>query len=148
MKEKNFEQVSKSIATTIDDYCDFRTYTDTELQKASPVYAQLVLLNNQALKAHSGRKDGMSQKSKVLTLVSIHSMSGARQSIEFAVSAAIQVGASESEILDAIDLALLTGGGHAIAGAQFAVGVLRVQSRSGGGKKDRFQFINEVERGA
>ena len=52
-----------------------------------------------------------------------------------------QLGASESQIMDSLDLALLTGGGSAIPRVQFAANVLRYR-QGAGDKKDRFEFID------
>lgn len=130
------------IGSEINAYCDLRTSSHFDFLKTSPVYANLVEQNNKALSGTT-RSGGLDQKSKVLMLVGMHVASGTRQSVEFAVSAAIQVGAKEAEIMDAIDIALLTRGGQAIANAQFAFSAFKFQATRGGGKKDRFEFITD-----
>ena len=133
------------IGSEINAYCDSRTSSHFEFEKVSPIYANLVDQNNKAL-AGNTRSGGLDQKTKVLMLIGMHVASGSRQSIEFSVSAAIQVGAKEDEILDAIDMALLTRGGQSVANAQFAFSVLKFQSSRAGGKPDRFEFIMDRTR--
>jgi alkylhydroperoxidase/carboxymuconolactone decarboxylase family protein YurZ len=116
-------QMPDSVTEKIDSFCELREATDPILNKTSSVYAQIVELNNQFLSS-SQRKAGLSEKHKVLALVGIHATHGTDQSIDFAVTAALQVGATEDEIMDCLDLALLTGGGSAVARVQFAIAVL------------------------
>jgi alkylhydroperoxidase/carboxymuconolactone decarboxylase family protein YurZ len=132
-------------ATTqyIDNICVFRTYADDELNKHLPIYEGVVKMNNDYLSA--SRPDGMSQKSKILSLVSLHIVSNVRQSIEFAVTAAVYVQASDDEIYDAIDAALLTGGGAAVAGSHFAMAVLKYRRGSGGSKPPRNGFAFQAK---
>lgn len=138
------EKPPKSLTDTIDNYCGLRNFAHDELLKRSGVYDQIIKLNNKNLTAEAKRKGGLEQKEKVLALLGMHMLSGSNQSIEFALSAALQVGATENEIMDIVDLALLTGGGRAVASAHFAIGVLTHRGASGD-KDDRFEFVVNIK---
>ncbi|MCC6559506.1 MAG: carboxymuconolactone decarboxylase family protein [Polyangiaceae bacterium] len=112
-----------ALAQNIESYCETRAFTHGLLEKESPIYKQIYDMNNQFLSMPQ-RKGGMGQKEKVLALLSIHATHGTEQSVDFAVTAAMQIGASQEEIMDALDLALLTGGGAAVARVQLAAAVL------------------------
>jgi alkylhydroperoxidase/carboxymuconolactone decarboxylase family protein YurZ len=127
----------------IDGICANREFSHDDLMKSSDVYTRLVDANNQYLKPISARKGGVGLKEKVLMVAAIHLTSGTDQSVEWAVDAALQVGVSEAELRDAMDLALLTGGGAAIARVQLATSVLR-HRQAGGGKRVKFEFAEQV----
>ena len=137
-------KVPNSVTKRIDEFCESRDFSHADLKKQSPVYARLVDSNNEALKTAHTRSGGLGQKEKVLVLAGIHFTTGNEQNIEWAVSAALQVGASEAEILDAMDLALLTSGGKAVSKVQFANAVLR-HRQAAGDKKDRFEFLQKAK---
>lgn len=126
-----------SITKKIDSLCENRDTAHKFLEAHSPVYKSIVDMNNHFLV--SSRK-GLSKKDKVLILIGIHATHGTEQSIEFAVSSAVHMGIPDDEIMDALDLALLTGGGTAVAKVQFAANVLA--HRKGGGGGSRFDFID------
>ena len=136
------------VGTEMNAYCELRTAAHAEFEKASRVYANLVEQNNKALSGDL-RSGGLDQKTKVLLLVAMHVASGSRQSVEFSVSAAVQVGAKQEEVLDAIDMALLTRGGQAVANAQLAFQILHAQIAGGEGisaaakKPNRFAFVSQ-----
>lgn len=126
-------------------YCELRTSAHFDFEKASPIYANLVEQNNRAL-AGDIRPGGLDQVTKILILAAMHIASGSRQSVEFSVSAARQAGAKKEQILDAIDLALLTRGGQAVANAQFAFEILKADVTGlAAGKPDRFQFLDRQQ---
>lgn len=138
-------QSQYDIGAEMNAYCDLRTSAHAEFEKSSGVYANLVAQNNKALSGEI-RGGGLDQKTKILMLVAMHVASGSKQSVEFAVSAAIQSGAKREEILDALDMALLTRGGQAVAHAQFAFEILRagLEGISGAARKpNRFEFISQ-----
>ncbi|HSO00761.1 MAG TPA: carboxymuconolactone decarboxylase family protein [Candidatus Nanopelagicales bacterium] len=148
-------KIPDSVAERIESFCELRATTDPILKNTSSVYKQVVELNNQFLSAPQ-RKGGLSEKQKVLTLVCLYATNGTEQSIDFAVTAALQVGAGEEEILDALELALLTGGGSAVSRVQFATAVLAYRMSAAAGaratgaagiagpvaqSKDKFEFV-------
>lgn len=125
-------KIPNSIAEKIDSFCELRAAADPALNNTSSIYKQVVDLNNKFLSA-SQRKSGLSEKHKVLALLGIHATHGTEQSIDFAVTAALQIGASEEEIMDCLDLALLTGGGSAVSRVQFATAVMAHRTSAAAG---------------
>lgn len=140
-------QAQYDIGAEMNAYCELRTSAHEELAKSSPIYANLVDQNNKALGGDI-RGGGLDQRTKILVLLAMHVASGSRQSVEFATSAALQAGAKQEQILDAIDLALLTRGGQAVANAQFAFEIVKADlgGRIAGAarKPNRFQFLERV----
>lgn len=137
-------QAQYDIGAEMTAYCDLRTSAHAEFEKASQVYANLVAQNNKAL-AGDLRPGGLDQQTKILVLLAMHIASGSRQSVEFAASAALQAGAKREQIMDAIDLALLTRGGQAVANAQFAFEIIKADLSglsAAGRKPDRFEFLS------
>lgn len=134
-----------SVSQKIQSFCDNRAAGDSNLNQSSAVYKQIVNLTNQHLQAPQ-RKGGLDTKQKVLTLVGIHATHGTDQSIHFAVLAALEAGASQEEIMDSLDLALLTGGGSAVARVQFAANVMEHYKTQtiGQGGKDLFDFAKNI----
>lgn len=135
------------IGAEMSAYCDLRTSAHEEFAKSSQVYANLVDQNNKALGGDL-RGGGLDQQTKILVLLAMHIASGSRQSVEFAASAALQSGAKREQILDAIDLALLTRGGQAVANAQFAFEIIKADIgglSAAGRKPDRFQFLDRQQ---
>ena len=130
-----------SVVHRINAQCEHRDSSHEDLTRSSAVYAELVGMTNRHLK--SSRDGGMSVKQKVLTLLAVHSIQGSEQNIEFAMTASLQAGASEAEIRDSLDLALLTGGGSAVWRVQFAANVLKLRLSAAGGGSE-FDFIREA----
>ena len=135
-----------TITQKIQSYCDNRAAGDSNLSQ-SHIYKQLVDMTNKFLQGGSGRKDGLDMKQKVLVLLGIHATHGTDQAIHFSVTGALQAGCSPEQIHDALELALLTGGGQAVARVQFASNVLDHYRGAAGGGKAIMAFAEHVQRG-
>lgn len=139
-------KIPDTIVQKIQSYCDNRAAGDENLGQ-SHIYRQLVDLTNKFLQSPQ-RKDGMDAKQKVMVLLGIHATHGTEQAIHFSVTGALQAGCSPEQIHDALELALLTGGGQAVARVQFAANVLEHYRGSAGamGKKTILAFVEQGQK--
>lgn len=136
-----------TVAQKIQSYCDNRAAGDSNLSQ-SHIYKQLVDMTNKFLQGGSGRKAGLDMKEKVLVLLGIHATHGTDQAIHFSITGALQAGITHEQIQDALELALLTGGGQAVARVQFAANVLEhYRGAAAGGGKTIMAFAEQVQRG-
>lgn len=139
-------EIPEHTRAKIEAFCELRQASNELLKKESRVYEDLIERNNSFLAGEDGREGGLDVKTKILVFLGMHAASGTEQSIELSVTAALQAGISEAEILDSLDLALLTTGGTAVARVQFAIQVLKY--RLGGAGTERYEFLDRVAKSA
>ncbi len=111
---------------TINTINDQRRELEDELTKNSPVYADLVR-NMSRTYGERGRPDGLDQTQRILIALAMAVHSGTESSIEWTVTRALNHGANEAQIRDALDVALLNGGTFAVANFRFALQTLQVR---------------------
>lgn len=106
------------------------------LVRSSAVYATLV---EQMGKVYGGRsnKDGLDQTQRILIALAMAVQNGSESAVEWTITRALNHGAKEQMIKDAIDIALLNGGTFTISNARFAYSslALRQLSRAGSPKR-------------
>jgi alkylhydroperoxidase/carboxymuconolactone decarboxylase family protein YurZ len=68
------------------------------------------------------KKDGLSQVHKMLIAVAMAVQSGSESAVEWTITRAVNHGASDQMIRDAVDVALLNGGTFTVSNARFAYG--------------------------
>jgi alkylhydroperoxidase/carboxymuconolactone decarboxylase family protein YurZ len=140
-------KIPETIAQKIQAFCDNRAAGDENLNRSN-VYRQLVDQTNKFLQSPQ-RKEGLDLKQRVMVLLGIHATHGTEQSIHFSVTGALQSGCSPEQVQEALDLALLTGGGQAVSRVQFAANVLEFYrgSPSALGKKTILAFAEQGQQG-
>jgi alkylhydroperoxidase/carboxymuconolactone decarboxylase family protein YurZ len=105
---------------------DNRRALEDELIEQSPVYADFVKQMGRVY-GERGRPDGLDQTQRVLIALAMAVHSGSQSSIEWTMTRAINHGASEAQIRDAMDVALLNGGTFTVANFRFAHEAFRVR---------------------
>ena len=113
----------KNGSKVINQIAENRRETERLIRERSGVYrAQVHLM--QEIYGEKGRKNGLSQRERMLVAVGAAVQSGSESSIEWTVTRALNHGASKEMVEDAIDIALLNGGTFVVANARFAFEVL------------------------
>jgi alkylhydroperoxidase/carboxymuconolactone decarboxylase family protein YurZ len=137
LRQPNLDQVEEedrmaesmsSYEATAEQISRERRDLEDILLKRSSVYPVLV----EQMKRVYGedRKDGgLSQAHKILIAVAMAVQSGSKSSLEWTITRAVNHGASDQMIRDAIDVALLNGGTFAVSNARFAVAALDIRRR-------------------
>ncbi len=110
---------------TVVDIRKTRRAAEEELLAASPVYRNHVEMIREVY-GPKQTKGGLTQTERILIALGLAIHSGSESAVDWTLSRARNHGASEQMIRDAIDVALLTGGGLAVANARFAYEVLRI----------------------
>lgn len=115
-----------STTEVIDQIPDERRDLEQELTKTSPVYADQA---RQMARVYGerGRPDGLDQIQRILIALAMAVQSGNKSAIEWTVTRALNHGATEAQIRDAMDVALLNGGTFAVANFRFAHQALRLR---------------------
>jgi alkylhydroperoxidase/carboxymuconolactone decarboxylase family protein YurZ len=98
---------------------DDRRDLEGELVEQSPVYADFVKQMGRVY-GQGGRPGGLDQTQRILMALAMAVHSGSQSSIEWTMTRALNHGASEAQIRDAMDVALLNGGTFAVANFRFA----------------------------
>jgi alkylhydroperoxidase/carboxymuconolactone decarboxylase family protein YurZ len=112
-----------------------RRENEFQLRKASPVYAGMMERTSQVF-GEKGRDGGLDQLTRILIALGTAVQAGSESSIDWTITRAVNHGANEAMILDAIDVALLNGGNFAVANARFAFDVLRYRFKLGAGSSE------------
>ena len=73
------------------------------------------------------KKGGLDQTQRILVALGMAVQSGSDSAIEWTMTRAMNHGASKEQIIDTLDVALLYGGGLAVAGVRFAYNTMRVR---------------------
>jgi alkylhydroperoxidase/carboxymuconolactone decarboxylase family protein YurZ len=105
---------------------DSRRALESELIDQSPVYAEFVKQMGRVY-GERGRPDGLDQTQRVLMALAMAVHSGSQSAIEWTVTRAINHGASEAQIRDTMDVALLNGGTFTVSNFRFAHEALGVR---------------------
>jgi alkylhydroperoxidase/carboxymuconolactone decarboxylase family protein YurZ len=107
---------------------DTRRDMEERLVKSSAVYSALV---DQMGKVYgkSAKKDGLDQKTRILIGLAMAVQNGSQSAVEWTMTRAINHGASDQMIRDAIDVALLNGGTFTISNARFGYSSLALRRR-------------------
>ena len=98
---------------------DTRRALEDELRSRSPVYSEMVERMAQVY-GEERKDDGLDQRERILIGVAMAVGSGSESAVEWTVTRALNHGASEQQIRDAIDVALTNRGTFAVANARFA----------------------------
>jgi alkylhydroperoxidase/carboxymuconolactone decarboxylase family protein YurZ len=106
---------------------DERRELEDELTKNSPVYADQVK-NMSRVYGERGRPDGLDQTQRILIALAMAVHSGTESAIEWTITRALNHGANEAQIRDAMDVALLNGGTFAVSNFRFAQQALQVRN--------------------
>lgn len=113
-----------------------RRENEAKLRKSSPLYARM-MENTAEVFGEKGRDGGLDQVHRILVALGTAVQAGSESSIDWTITRAINHGANEAMILDAIDVALLNGGNFAVANARFAYEVLRYRFKAGAGSSEQ-----------
>jgi alkylhydroperoxidase/carboxymuconolactone decarboxylase family protein YurZ len=137
LRQPNLDQVEEedrmaesmsSYEATAEHISQERRDLEDILLKRSSVYP--VLVDQMKRVYGEDRKDGgLSQAHKILIAVAMAVQSGSKSSLEWTITRAVNHGASDQMIRDAIDVALLNGGTFAVSNARFAVAALDIRRR-------------------
>jgi alkylhydroperoxidase/carboxymuconolactone decarboxylase family protein YurZ len=92
------------------------------------VYADMVESMTRVY-GEQGRPNGLDQTQRILIAFAMAMHSGSESAIEWCSTRAINHGASEGQIRDAMDVALLNGGTFAVANFRFAQRALGVRQQ-------------------
>jgi alkylhydroperoxidase/carboxymuconolactone decarboxylase family protein YurZ len=105
---------------------DSRRDMEELLVKSSPVYSALV---DQMKRVYgkNGKKGGLDQTTRILIALAMAVQNGSQSSVEWTITRALNHGATDQQIRDAIDVALLNGGTFTIANARFGYSSLAVR---------------------
>jgi len=100
-----------------------RRAMEDELRETSPVYRVLV---DEMSRVYGEEKTegGLDQVHKILIAVAMAVHTGSKSSVEWTVTRAVNHGATDQMVRDAIDVALLNGGTFAVSNARFAIAAL------------------------
>src|SRR5215208_6142125 len=106
---------------------DTRRAMEDQLRKRSEVYDEMV---ERMRKVYGDEKkdDGLDQTNRILIALAMAVGSGTQSAVEWTMTRALNHGASEQMILDAIDVALTNRGTFAVANARFAYEALNVRT--------------------
>jgi alkylhydroperoxidase/carboxymuconolactone decarboxylase family protein YurZ len=127
-QEDRMAESMSSYEATAEQIARDRRDLEEILLKRSSIYPVLV----EQMKRVYGedRKDGgLSQTHKILIAVAMAVQSGTKSSLEWTITRAVNHGATDQMIRDAIDVALLNGGTFAVSNARFAVAALDIRRR-------------------
>ena len=125
---------------------DERRDLEQELIEASPVYAENVKQMARVY-GRSGRPDGLDQTQRILLALGMAVYGGTESSIEWTITRALNHGATEAQIRDAMDVALLNGGTFAVANFRFAHQALKLRgARMRGSGEDLLRPPEEIDR--
>ena len=105
---------------------DDRRDMEETLVKNSAVYAALVDQMGRVYGARS-QKDGLDQTQRILIALAMAVQSGTESAVEWTITRALNHGATEQMVRDAIDVALLNGGTFTISNARFAYSSLALR---------------------
>jgi alkylhydroperoxidase/carboxymuconolactone decarboxylase family protein YurZ len=119
-------QPGRSSVGLINDINDRRREMEDDLTRLSPIYADLVK-NMSRVYGERGRPNGLDQTQRVLVALAMAVHSGSPSAVEWTVTRAVNHGANEDQIRDAMDVALLNGGTFAVANFRFAEEALRTR---------------------
>ena len=112
----------------VEHIADHRRAAEDDLLAKSPIYARMV---EQMSETYGERKqsDGLDQTTRILLALGMAVHSGSNSSVEWTITRALNHGASEEQIRDTIDVALLNGGTFAVANARFAFTAMETRLR-------------------
>jgi alkylhydroperoxidase/carboxymuconolactone decarboxylase family protein YurZ len=122
------EEAMSSYEAIAEQLAEDRRELESILLKRSSVYP--VLVDQMKRVYGEDRKDGgLSQTHKILIAVAMAVQSGSKSALEWTITRAVNHGATDEMIRDAVDVALLNGGTFAVSNARFAVAALDVRRR-------------------
>lgn len=119
-------QVRDESSRAVNAVNDIRREFEAELIDRSPVYAELVKHMSRVY-GERQKSDGLDQTQRVLIAVAMAVHSGSKSAVEWTVTRAVNHGASEAQIRDAMDVALLNGGTFAVSNFRFGHEALQVR---------------------
>ncbi|MCB1056661.1 MAG: carboxymuconolactone decarboxylase family protein [Acidobacteria bacterium] len=131
-----------SIESRIDEIAAFRRESEYDLRDVSPVYASQ-MESTTSVFGEQGRKGGLAQVHRILIALGTAVQAGSESTIDWTITRALNHGANEAMILDAIDVALLNGGNFTVANARFAYRALKYRlSTRPAGSEEEFPVIS------
>jgi alkylhydroperoxidase/carboxymuconolactone decarboxylase family protein YurZ len=117
--------IPDSIKQDSERMADERRDMEETLLKHSSVYPVLV---EQMAKVYGEHKsEGLDQVHRILIAVAMAVQSGQQSAVEWTITRAINHGATDQMIRDAVDVALLNGGTFAVSNARLAHGAMQVR---------------------
>lgn len=102
-----------------------RRNVEFELREVLPSYQEHTNLITKVLGEEYLRKGGLSQKNRMLVALGVAVNSGNQSMIEYCVTRTLNHGVTEQEILDVLDVSMLTGGGAVVADVRFAYNAMK-----------------------
>lgn len=141
-KPGNGESVSQtadnSAMRVAEQIADTRRDMEARLVKSSAVYSALVDQMGRVY-GKEGSKSGLDQKTRILIALAMAVQSGSESAVEWTMTRALNHGATDQMIRDAIDVALLNGGTFTIANARFGYSALELRTRNPRKSKPKLQ---------
>jgi alkylhydroperoxidase/carboxymuconolactone decarboxylase family protein YurZ len=111
---------------------DTRRALEDELRSKSSVYSEMVERMSQVY-GEERKDDGLDQTDRILIGVAMAVGSGSESAVEWTVTRAVNHGASEQQIRDAVDVALTNRGTFAVSNARFAYEALAARLKDARG---------------
>lgn len=102
-----------------------RRALEFELRDQLPSYQEHTDLISRTLGEAPLRSKGLNQTNRILVALGIVLNGSSQSAIEYAITRAVNHGATEDMILDVLDVAILTGGGHVVSNVRFAYEALK-----------------------
>lgn len=135
--------VSRPLEEQIEEIANVRVQMEKGLREESKVYAEQVRLMREVY-GPGQQKGGLDQIHRIMIAVGMAVLAGSESAVEWTITRALNHGATEQMIRDAVDVALLNGGTFAVSNARFAYEALRVrQLRASGSKPFEEQVAGE-----
>lgn len=111
----------------MEEIADLRRDAEPILLEDSKAYRSIVDLIKNTLDPEKIEKDGLDQTHRMLIALGIAISNGSKSSIEWTMTRALNHGANDRMIKDAIDVGLLMGGGSAVASVRSAYNALNLR---------------------
>lgn len=133
---------NEMIKNRLDEIAAFRRQSEFDLRESSPLYAAQMEATAKVF-GEKGRKGGLDQVHRILVALGTAVQAGSESTVDWTITRALNHGATEPMILDAIDVALLNGGNFAVANARFAYHALQYRlSVRPAGSDEEFPVIS------
>ncbi len=117
--------MENALNNSVESLAAKRRALEFELREQLPSYQEHTNLISKNLGEDPLRKGGLNQTNRILVALGIVLNGSSESAIEFAVTRAVNHGATEEMIMDVLDVAILTGGGHVISNVRFAYEALK-----------------------
>jgi len=115
--------------TTAETIAEQRRNMEDVLLKRSSVYPVLVEQMRRVYGPQKSKDGGLDQVHKMLIAVAMAVQTGKESAVEWAITRAVNHGATDTMIRDAVDVALLNGGTFTVSNARFAYAAVDIRRR-------------------